>query len=143
MKKRLRAEIYDSFIQMGQAALPVQVEQYQEVRSRLADATLCGAHARETEAELPPRPQKICRRPRGCSARQVYEIEEILMEEPPTKTHWRRYLVRWAGYQPQWEAWRLEGRGRPGDPLETWEPLSVVRHTQALERWNAQRTSAI
>lgn len=136
MKKRLRAEIYESFISMGQAAMLVQPEQYQEVRLRLANTMLCGAHARHVEMDLPPRPPKKIRTPRGM-ARQIFEIDEILAEEPPSKTHWRRYLVRWAGYQPEWEVWRLEGRGQPGDPLETWEPLSVVRHTEALERWNS------
>lgn len=135
MKKRLRAEIYESFINMGQAAMLVQpAQQYLEVRQRLSNTMLCGAHARTVELELPPRQEKKRRTPRGM-AREVFEIEEILAEEPPTRTHWRRYLVRWAGYRPEWEVWRLEGRGAPGDPIETWEPLAMVRHTEALERW--------
>lgn len=49
--------------------------------------------------------------------------------------NWERYLVRWAGYLPEWEAWRIPGRGLPGDPVETWEPLSAVKNTEAYQQW--------
>ena len=46
MKKRLRAEIYDSFVKMGQQGLKVDPAVYSVVVARLADTQLCGPHAR-------------------------------------------------------------------------------------------------
>ena len=53
----------------------------------------------------------------------IYEIDAIVEE----KSGW--YLVRWAGYHPSWEAWRIHGD--LGTPLQTWEPVSHVRRTVA------------
>lgn len=135
MKKRLRAEIFNAYIQMGQRGLVVDPELYQVVRQKLASEVLCGKHARisEEESQLPPPRLSSQRQQRSGHAR--YEVEAIIAEEPATKTNWERYLVRWAGYSPEWEAWRIPGRGLPGDPVETWEPFSAVRNTEAFHRW--------
>jgi len=133
--KLLRSEIYKSFIQMGQTGMPVDVELYQIVRGRLADASLCGSHAQDSPSELPPPQERISRA--AARSVQTFEIDRILAEEPPSRTHWRRYLVRWLGYDPEWERWRIPGRGAPGDPIETWEPHSVVKNTEALSIWKA------
>ena len=52
----------------------------------------------------------------------------------------RGYWVEWEGYRPSWEAYRVEGRGEPGDPLITWEPAPNLAGTQALEAWEQQQT---
>lgn len=134
--KLLRAEIYKSFVQMGQAGLYIDREMYPLVCRKLADPALCGRHAQESTAELPPLatppPQRNSR-----AGAQTFEIDRIIAEEPPAKTHWRRYLVRWLGYEPAWESWRIPGHGSPGDPIETWEPHSVVKDTEALIVWKA------
>lgn len=138
MKKRLRAEIFDAYVQMGQRGLLVDPELYQRVRANLANEVLCGRYARSSdlERELPPQPSPS-RRQRAQPGSASYDIEAIVAEEPATKKNWERYLVRWAGYSPAWEAWRIPGRGVPGDAVETWEPLSAVKHTEAFERWKA------
>ena len=46
-----------------------------------------------------------------------------------------RYLVRWAGYEPEWEYERMEGHGQVGDPIETWEPWATVKNTEAYLAW--------
>lgn len=70
------------------------------------------------------------------SEADVYEVAEILGER-----RWKRQrqaLVRWAGYHPAWEAWRMPGQGEVGGPLETWEPWMNVEHTEALANWRSR-----
>lgn len=51
------------------------------------------------------------------------------------------YWVRWEGYHPSWEGWRLPGRGAPGDPLVTWESEWTLRATEALQEYLEQHGS--
>lgn len=81
MKRRLRAEIFDAYIQMGQRGLPVDQELYHVVRSKLANETLCGRHTRTStvqEMELPP--QAPSKQRRRLSESVQYEIEAIVAE---------------------------------------------------------------
>ena len=57
-----------------------------------------------------------------------YEIEAIVEQ----KSGW--YLVRWAGYHPSWEAWRISGE--VGSPVVTWEQRRVLKKTEALRAWS-------
>lgn len=69
-----------------------------------------------------------------------YEVECIVDEKKSTGRAGVWYLVRWRGYQPDWEAWRINGR--PGiDPIETWEPRCVVQNTEALIAWREAQSS--
>lgn len=141
MKKRLRAEILNSYIKMGQSGMDVDSELYEKVRDRLKDRLLCGNHAREAPV-LPPRALKTSSTRRTSrqqgSVINDESIESIVAEELPCKRNWHRYLVRWSGYDPSWEAWRLPGRGNLGDPVESWEPAIKLRGTQALADWEAR-----
>ena len=65
--------------------------------------------------------------------RHMFEVECIL--EQRTVQSKMEYLVRWAGYHPTWEAWRVAGQGQPGDPLQTWEPEDHLEDTIALFHW--------
>ena len=56
-----------------------------------------------------------------------YEIESIVGEQ----RGW--FLVRWAGYHPSWEAWRI--MGEVGSPVETWEQLRAIKNSEALRAW--------
>ena len=142
MKKQLRAEIYSSYLKMGQAHLPVDPALYDLVRLKLADTALCGKHCQPLSANVPssalsPLPKKI-----RSSITREEEIDSILAEEKPTATTWRRFRVRWAGYEASWEMWRTLGEGLPGSPVETWEPLKVVAGSAALKRWREQQPLA-
>lgn len=66
----------------------------------------------------------------------VFEVETIV--EAETRMRTRGMWVMWAGYSPDWEAWRVEGRGDVGDPLVTWEPEYNLKHTVAYQVWKAQ-----
>ena len=67
-----------------------------------------------------------------------FEIDRIVDEKSSAGRAQQYYLVRWAGYDPSWEVWRTSGE--VGDPVESWEPLSVVRRTEALAAWTEQRS---
>ena len=75
------------------------------------------------------------------AATTTYDVAEILDERKSTGAAKSYVLVRWTGYQPSWEAWRISGE--PGTPLETWEPLRNVRRTEAYARWMAAKEVAL
>ena len=68
-------------------------------------------------------------KPKRKRAGKSFDVEAILEESDEC------YLVRWEGYRPSWERWRISGS--KGDPLETWEPKINLEHSLALERWEA------
>ncbi len=155
MMQMLRAKIYSDFLQMGQAKLPVDPSIYSVVQTKLADPQLCGGYTKTDTTPLPalppqPKPPKTSKRSKRSSAparaktksklsrrHQRFEIESIQEESGRWGGHSRWFLVRWAGYQPDWEPYRV--RGAPGTPVETWEPLRGVRATNALRDWEAAK----
>lgn len=140
MRKRLRAEIFNSYIKMGQAGMDVDNDLYQIVSEKLSSQLLCGSHARESPA-LPPRVERMKRVRPPRLLIDDESVDEIVDEELPSKLNWHRYLVRWRGYDPTWEAWRLPGRGAPGDPIESWEPAAHLMGTRALAQWEALKAA--
>lgn len=74
---------------------------------------------------------------REAAGQELHEIDCILDERKTTGRAGVWYLVRWAGYHPEWEAWRI--RGDPGTPIETWEPKVVVHRTLAFLEWQDTR----
>ena len=70
----------------------------------------------------------------------TYDVAEILEEVKTAGAARCWYLVRWEGYSPDWEAWRIHGD--VGTPLETWEPLSVMKNTVALQTWKEAKRAA-
>ena len=80
-------------------------------------------------------PRAIAASPSQPRQRDRYEIDcilEVVRTQGKAKT-W--VLVRWAGYEPDWERWRIQGA--VGTALETWEPISVVWRTEAWAAWCA------
>ena len=67
------------------------------------------------------------------SKQPTWDVEAIVAERGSGAG--RQYLVQWAGYDPRWEAWRQEGLGEEGDPIQTWEPHALFKDTEALQRW--------
>lgn len=103
---------------------------------RLQQAMIAQARLAQQEASVPP-PQKGGKRR---SKEPLYEVSQVLDERGTGANH--SYLVRWAGYHPSWEAWRLaDWQGQPGDPVETWERASspTLQTTQALQDWKEQQ----
>lgn len=67
----------------------------------------------------------------------VFEVDAIV--EAETIAHTRGVWVKWVGYSPDWEAWRVEGRGKPGEPLVTWEPERNLRRNEVYLQWVERR----
>ena len=67
---------------------------------------------------------------------QTHLIEDILEERKSSGKARSWFKVRWQGYHPSWEAWRIEGE--PGTPLVTCEPMCNVMGTEALKKWGEQ-----
>ena len=80
-----------------------------------------------------PHPQKGKR----ISKQPKWNVEAILDQRGNGAG--RQYLVQWEGYEPSWEAWRQQGLGEVGDPLQTWEPQCLVKDTEALQQWELQQ----
>ena len=152
MRQRLRAEIYSSYIQMGQRHLPVDPTLYSLVASKLADTRLCGTHAKADSPPLPPPPSP--QQPTRSLKRKVlapaepktkkvkkertaaFEVERIVSEAGAWGGHSRWFVAEWShvGYEPTWERWRNAG-GNPGEPVLTWMPLREVRNLVAFREW--------
>lgn len=88
--------------------------------------------AREVESML-MQPRTSSRMTPRQTQEETYPIECILDERKTMGKARAWFLVRWEGYEPEWERWRIHGS--VGEPLETWEPLAVVRNTEALQAW--------
>lgn len=65
----------------------------------------------------------------------IFEVEMIMQQRVRGRKS-RNFLVRWAGYHPSWEQWRVSGVA--GEPVDTWETYATVSHTQALVEWRHQ-----
>ena len=161
MKQRLRAEMYKSYIQMGQRHLPVDPDVYSLVRYKLADTRLCGTHSVSGSPQLsdappvPSPPPKQSKRaaeptsaPRTKAAKRTrytsekFEVEEFIEESGRWGGSSRWLVARWAheGYEPWWEAYRNAG-GEAGTPVLTWMPLREARKFLAFDRWEAAKAA--
>lgn len=81
-------------------------------------------------ARLLTRGTKQVTRPALKRERESFEVESIVSQKG------RYYLVRWAGYHPTWEPWRIQGD--VGTAIETWEPWEKLKETEAMREWNEQ-----
>ena len=61
--------------------------------------------------------------------RKMFVIDCVTAE----KRGWVK--VRWQGYHPSWEEWRIEVE--VGSPLETWEPWKRMKTKEACAIWTA------
>lgn len=114
---------------MAARGLPLSPAFYRQIGMEEA-ATL----AEQEDAAVELAAQKIAQeRVVKRATKQRFEVEEILEERAATGKARTWYRVRWQGYHPSWEAWRIEGS--PGDPLVTWEPEAHVIGTEAMRRW--------
>ena len=85
--------------------------------------------AQSGDPQAPELAQSAAQAPHRRPAR--HEIDEILEEKLTRRSRW--FLVKWAGYHPSWEAWRVHGE--VGTALETCEPLKGLLGTEALASW--------
>jgi len=89
----------------------------------------------ETNRALSKRPRQG--QPATGNQPSRYQLECVLEEAKAAGKAKVWYTVRWEGYHPFWEAWRISEE--VGSPLETWEPQSHVMGTEAWEHWEAAK----
>ena len=126
-----RSAILSDLLAMAQADRPLSPAYFRQV----------GMEDKASEvAEMlraPPVPPEQRRQSRRLALPHTesrhYEIDCILDERATTGKAKAWALVRWAGYHPSWEAWRI--RGEVGTPLETWEPRQKIMRTTAWAAW--------
>ena len=102
---------------------------------RQQEAMIAAARLQQQESTV-PLPQKGKRR---AIKAPEYEVAEVLDEKGTGANH--SYLVRWAGYHPSWEAWRMaDWEGQPGDPVDSWERVTQnLLQTEAARRWKEEK----
>lgn len=123
LEVEMRKQVFSDLSKMGSLGYPLSAgfwRQLQREEKALVVEALSASRARaRTEAAATGR--KRSRRA------DVFEVEEIRAQRG------NQCLVRWAGYHPSWEPWRVTGA--VGDPVETWEAVATVRRTQAMLEW--------
>ena len=152
MRQRLRAEIWNCYIQMGQRRLPVDPTLYETIRTRIADPALCGQYASAPPPLPPPLPStppsasshkreraspRTAAKPKAAKTAVFGEVARFVQESGAWGGHKRWFLAEWdhEGYEPSWEKWRSRGEGEPGTPVLTWMPLREARRFTAWEEW--------
>lgn len=133
----IRAQLLSDLAEMGEQGFPLSPAFWrqlgQEDQAVNAEAIIANLGHQETARTL-----SLVGAPEGTRRARLqpnkWEVESILEERPRGKN---RFRVRWKGYHPSWERWRVEGLGEAGDPLETWEPLKHLKQTEALIAWRA------
>jgi hypothetical protein len=139
LETALRQQVFSDLSKMYEKGLPLApgfLRQLGREEEALAtEAMLCNRpQMRETSEESTE--EESTEEERGMltlKSSGSWEIDRIVDQKPSTgRARWW-YLVRWAGYHPTWEAWRINGN--PADPIETWEPETVVLNTEAMVAW--------
>ena len=121
--RELRQRALEDVGELGRRGLPLSGGWWRQL-GEINKAQVAEAHEQNSQGQPPP--QKGKKR----KAKEVFEVEAIVEEEKG----W--VLVRWAGYQPSWEAWRTTGA--VGSPVETWEKISpMLQNTEAMIAWRA------
>ena len=135
LEAEVREQLFADLNLMGEKNFPLSPELWRQLENE--------DRALETEAMLDNVERQrmlaaaeLASAPPGARKRAVraerWEVDCILEERPSGR---RRFRVRWEGYHPSWERWRVPGLGLPGEPLQTWEPLKLMRDTEALQQW--------
>jgi hypothetical protein len=89
--------------------------------------------AMEAAGTKPPKQKKLKAGKAGVTKKGHFNVSRIVEERKSTGKAKKHFLVEWEGYHPSWESWRI--LGKVGSPLQTWECLGVVHHTEALYAW--------
>ena len=105
----------------------------QEVEQLLANPPARPSRRRSAPA---PRPERVKAVKQLRATKESYDIDCILAEQKVYTKEKMIYLVRWCGYDQTWEPSRASGK--VGEALETWEPLYLLKGTQALHSWQEQ-----
>ena len=123
LEVEMRKQVFSDLSKMGSLGYPLSAgfwRQLQREEKALVVEALSASRVL-ARAEAAAAGSKRSRRA------DVFEVEEIRAQRG------NQCLVRWAGYHPSWEAWRVTGA--VGDPVETWEAVATVRRTQAMLEW--------
>ena len=127
LETEIREQVLEDVSMMADAGVPLGPGFLRQL-GRLDEAA-------EVEARLHRQSETaIGEKKRKSSKRTVtYDVECILDERAGTKMAEPTFLVRWEGYHPSWERWRATGN--PGEAVTSWEPLSFLQKTEALQVW--------
>lgn len=134
VEAELRRAVLKDVRAMGQAGRKLAAGFWRQLGEEAKATAVEEEMRRWREARAPKQGRQKRSRPRkATSSREEFEIERIVGEKQVGKMLF--YLVRWIGYDAAWEIYRSSGQ--VGEPIETWEPLSLVRDTLALQEWRA------
>ena len=125
MVKEIREQIYSDLKVMAERDMPLSPKFFRQLKM---ESRALSAQALLNNTYYPGDETKR----RSKRQMETFEVERIIEEKGMGCR--RRFLVRWAGYRPEWEPWRITGD--VGDPIETWEPMSSLRDTEALLAWD-------
>lgn len=122
------------YTQLGQ---PVKAMEVRAIQANLAlmqraESASTSSSAPEASGNSYPHGKHARRKTTRRHADQ-FEVEAVVEEE--LRGGVRGMWIRWAGYAPEWEAWRAEGRGAVGGLLVTWEPERNLKNIEAYVRW--------
>ena len=125
MITELRQQVLQDILTLSQRDAPLSAAWWRQLgREEMALEVEAGrVTKRQRERHAAAATSTALVRASATAAAPVYEIDCILKEVPTAGAAKIWYLVRWVGYEPSWERWRIHGE--EGTALETWEPLRV------------------
>ena len=124
-----RAQIMSDARQLAAQGAPLSSAWYSLIG--LQEHASAVAAAEGSGSAVPPLP----RGPNKKQKKGHMEVDCVLEERKTMGKAGGWFLVRWAGYHPSWEKYRIHGN--VGSQLETWEPLKNVRHCTELAIFRA------
>ena len=131
LEAEIRVQILQDVMDMADAGAPLSPGFLRQL-GRLEEADVVEAKLHRMQQLQPPPPPLGTKRKRKAST-PTWNVDGILDERPATSSAEATFLVRWEGYHPSWETYRATGN--VGEPVTTWEPLSIMLNTEALHAW--------
>ena len=133
LEQKMRQQVWAAVEALGNAFTSLSPAWWRQLGRETA--------ALEAEAELISErrraAEKVAEKGRRLAIRralkETHEIDQIVDERRSKLPSRAMFLVRWAGYDSSWEAWRTSGE--VGTAIETWEPWSKVKNTEAFFDW--------
>ena len=132
LEARLRQQVLQDVFALSAQNVPLSAEWWRQLGMEET--------AQQVEQGLVTASQRARAEARAALTGPEYNIDRIVKEVPTAGAAKIWFLVQWEGYNPDWERWRISGQ--EGEPLQTWEPLKIVRRTEAYSSWQAAKRQA-